>query len=125
MIMKVLVDSSIWIDFLRNPGGGSPELAQAIRSGQAVICPVIHVEIWSGIKGKREEAIFREMTELCPSLPMDGDVWQAAASLGRMAHQAGLNCPLADILIVACAKRHGADVMHRDKHLTALMKLKR
>lgn len=68
--MQVLVDTSIWIDFLRNPGGGGPELAQAIRSGQAVICPVIHVEIWSGIKGKREETIFREMTELCPTPPL-------------------------------------------------------
>ena len=122
--MKVLVDSSIWIGFLRNQGGGSPELAQAVRSGLAMICPVIRVEIWSGIKGKREEAIFREMTELCPSLPMDDKTWQAADTLGRVAHQTGLNCPLADILIVACAKRHGAAVMHRDKHLAALMALK-
>lgn len=121
--MKILVDSSIWIEFLRNSEGGGPELAAAIRMGHAVICPVVWVEIWSGIKGKREQAIFDQVTELCPSLEMDHQTWQTAGSLGHAAKQAGLNCPLADILIVACAKRHGTKLMHRDKHLDALLKL--
>lgn len=121
--MKVLVDSSIWVDFLRNPEGGSPELADAIRSGRAVICPVVWVEICSGIKGKREVEVFRQAMELCPSLEMDDEAWRTAAALGRMAKKAGLNCPLADVLIAACARRHGADLMHRDKHLAALVKL--
>jgi predicted nucleic acid-binding protein len=81
------------------------------------------VEICSGIKGKREEAVFRQAMELCPSLEMDEEAWRCAAAMGRAAKKAGLNCPLADVLIAACAKRHGADLLHRDKHLTALLSL--
>jgi predicted nucleic acid-binding protein len=89
----------------------------------AHICPVVWVEISRGIRGKREERIARELSALCPSLPMDGESWEEAARLGRLASQSGLNCPLADVLIVACAKRHGATVIHSDKHFEALMKL--
>lgn len=121
--MTVLVDSSVWIDFLRNSGANNPELADAIRSGDAAICPVIWVEIWSGIKGRREELIFRQLTELCPNLDMDGETWRTAGSLGRLAKNSGINCPLADVLIVACAKRHGVRLMHRDKHIDTLLKL--
>jgi predicted nucleic acid-binding protein len=121
--MNILIDSSIWIDFLRNPPGGNSDFAESLRSGRAVACPVVWVEICSGIKGKREELVFRQAMELCPSLEMDAEVWRMAAAIGRMAKKAGLNCPLADVLIAACAKRHGADLMHRDKHLAALMKL--
>jgi predicted nucleic acid-binding protein len=31
--------------------------------------------------------------------------------------------PLADILIVACARRHGAELLHLDKHIDALLAL--
>lgn len=121
--MKVLVDSSVWIDFLRSPEGVTPELGAALRQGKAVICPIVWVEISSGIRGKREESVFQKIQDVCPSLEIDEAVWRAAAALARESKKAGLNCPLADVLIVACAKRHGADVMHRDKHIGALLKI--
>ncbi len=80
---------------------------------------------FTGAKTKREEAIFRQVTELCLSLEMDDKVWRAAAALGRVAKKGGVNCRLADILIVACAQRHGAALMHRDKHLQALLELEK
>lgn len=121
--MKVLVDSSVWIDFLRNPEGVTPELAAALRQGKAVICPIVWVELSSGIRGKREESVFQKILNACPSLEIDEEVWRSAAGLARESKKSGLNCPLADVLIVACARRHGAEVMHRDKHIAALMTL--
>jgi len=121
--MTILIDSSIWVDFLRKPEGASQELAAAIRLGQAVICPIIEVEVWSGLRGKREEAAYEKIVELCPSLPMDEEAWKRSGDLRRKSLQKGLNCPLADVLIVACARRHGASVMHRDSHIEELLKL--
>jgi tRNA(fMet)-specific endonuclease VapC len=118
--MMLLVDSSIWIDFLRNKDGEHAALTIALREGSALICPVVWVEICSGIRGKREELICQHIKDLCPSLEMDAEVWSTAVALGRTARQSGLNCPLADILIAACARRHGVGLMHRDKHLAIL-----
>lgn len=120
--VNVLIDSSVWIDFLRQ-APGEADLEQAIREGRAAICPVIWVELWSGARGRREQAALRELCGLCQSLEVDKETWNRAAELRRAAKQKGLHCPLADVLIVACAKRHGVELMHRDKHLRDLLAL--
>ena len=121
--MIALVDTSLWIDFLRQPPGNAPELEKAIREGYAAICPVVWVELWSGVRGKMEEAALLEMRGLCLSLEMEPAAWNHASDLNRAAVLNGLNCPLADVLIVACAMRHRATVLHRDKHIASLLTL--
>ncbi len=121
--MKVLVDSSVWIPFLRGQAPLPPEVSLAMAEGRSHLCPVVWVEIFRGIRGRREERIAAELAALSPSLPMDASSWEEGARLGRAAAQAGLNCPLADVLIAACARRHKAKLVHDDKHLKSLMEL--
>lgn len=94
-----------------------------MSEGTARLCPVVWFEIYQGIRGMREEKIAEELAELCPLLPMDEACWSEAAHLGRAAKLGGLTCPMADVLIVACARRHGAEIVHDDKHIEALLKL--
>ena len=121
--MIVLVDSSVWIDFLRPMRSDLSDLESVIREGRAAICPVIWLELWRGTRSKAEEAALNEMRRLSLSLEVDHETWTQAAGLSRVALQNGLNCPLADVLIVACARRHGVKLMHRDKHIEALLGL--
>jgi len=121
--MIVLVDSSIWIDFLRPARDDLTDLKRVIREGRAAICPVIWVELWRGTRSKSEESALLEMRRLSLSLEVDAETWTHAAKFSRVAVQNGLNCPLADVLIVACARRHGVKLMHRDKHMEALLAL--
>jgi tRNA(fMet)-specific endonuclease VapC len=121
--MIVLVDSSVWIDFLRQPQGHMAALERVLREGRAAICPVIWVELWSGVRSKSEESALKSMRGLCLSLEVDAVTWKRAADLSRVALRQGLTCPLADVLIVACAKRHGAELLHRDKHIDQLLVL--
>lgn len=121
--LKVLIDSSVWIPFLRGHSELPNEVSVAMSEGVAHLCPVVWVAIFRGVRGKREERIAKELSALCPSLPMDDQAWEEAARLGLVATQSGLNCPLTDVLIVACAKRHEATLMHNDKHFEALEKL--
>ena len=121
--MKVLIDTSAWIDFLREGDPKHPEVGEAIRSQRAVLCPVVWVELWSGMRGKREEAVLTNLRDCCGWLEIDVETWRITAELRRVARWKGVNCPLSDVLIVACAKRHGSGLMHRDKHFEELMKL--
>jgi predicted nucleic acid-binding protein len=121
--MMVLVDSSVWIDFLRQAQGKMAALEKAIHDGRAAICPVVWVELWSGVRSKAEELALQEMRELCVSLEVDAVTWKRAADLSRVALRHGLNCPLADVLVVACAKRHGAELLYRDQHIDQLLAL--
>lgn len=121
--MRLLIDSSIWIDFLKNGDNEHLEVATAVRGNYAYLCQPVWVELWSGARGKREEIVLKHMHECCGWLEIDDKTWQLAAELRRKARRTGLNCPLSDVLIAACAKRHGANLLHRDKHLETLMKL--
>lgn len=121
--MIVLIDSSVWIDFLRPTRGDHSDLEKVLREGRAAICPVIWLELWRGARSKAEEAALQEMRQLSLFLEVDHETWTHAAELSRVALQNGLNCPLADVLIVACARRHGVQLMHRDKHIEALLAL--
>lgn len=119
----VLVDSSVWIPFLRGKAELPGNLPRRLADGDVRVCPVIWVELYSGIKGAREERLITQIATFSPSLDMDDEVWIEASSLRRKAIRKGLNCPLADVLIVACALRHGAELCHADKHMDALLKL--
>lgn len=121
--MKLLIDSSVWIDFLRDGEAKHIEVAEAVRNGQAYLCQPIWVELWSGMRGKREELALTYLRDCCDWLEVDEETWSLAAELRRAARSKGLNCPLADVLIVACALRHGAELHHSDKHMTALLNL--
>jgi predicted nucleic acid-binding protein len=121
--MRILIDSSCWIDFLREGAEKHQRICNAIRNRTAMLCPVVWVELSSGLRGKRERQALANIKDSCGWLDIDHQTWNIAAELRGMARQKGLNCPLADVLVVACAKRHGAEVMHRDKHFDALMKL--
>ncbi|WP_166443100.1 PIN domain-containing protein [Phragmitibacter flavus] len=121
--MKVLIDSSTWIDFFREGDARHPEVGEALWSQRAVLCSVVWVELWSGVRSKREEAVLTNLRECCGWLEIDVETWRITAELRRAARRKGLNCPLADVLIVACAKRHGAVLMHRDKHFEKLLQL--
>ncbi len=121
--MKVLIDSSAWIDFLREGRSKQPEVAAALESGRAVLCPVIWAELWIGARGKREEAVLSHIREVCGWLEIDAAVWESAALLGRVAKGQGLNCPLADVLVVACAQHHEVEILYRDKHIDSLLAL--
>jgi predicted nucleic acid-binding protein len=122
--MKViLIDSSVWIDFLRHKSDLAGEVGSLLQMGSAALCPVTWFELFRGLKGRREIAALDELKALSLWLEIDPAVWLEANEIGRKAEQHGLNCPVADVLIVACAKRHGAAVLHRDKHIAALLEL--
>ncbi|NJM36847.1 MAG: PIN domain nuclease [Akkermansiaceae bacterium] len=121
--MKVLIDSSSWIDFLREGGNRQPGVSAALKSGTALLCPVVWAELMSGMRGKREQEALKIIRQSCGWIDMDEASWDATFILRTAAKAKGVNCPLADVMIVACAKRHGAGLLHRDKHFDALLKL--
>jgi predicted nucleic acid-binding protein len=124
-MQSVLIDSSAWIEFLRNSGisAVADQVERCLKAHSAALCPVVWMELHRGAQGKRELAELANLRQICLWLEIDSVVWEAAAELSRKARMKGLNCPMADVLISACAKRHGAALLHQDKHLAALVKL--
>ncbi len=122
--MSVLVDSSVWIDFLN--GHPSPEAAALDRlllAGTVVTCGVVVAEVFQGLRRSSLHAALEARFRLLPSLESAGlDVYFAAAGLYRELRGEGITIrSTIDCLIVALAERHGCWILARDRDITAML----
>lgn len=119
-----LVDSSVWVEAGRP--GGDPEivsrLADLVSSSRGAMTAPVWMELYQGIRGKREEARLEMTRSLCVWLEFDTDCWQEAARIARICLRSGANVPFGDVLVVACATRHGVELLERDRHFAMIRK---
>lgn len=124
MTERCLVDSSAWVEAGRP--GGDPEivarLADLIGSGLAAMTEPVWMELYQGMRGKREEARLEMTRSLCVWLEFDSECWQEAARIARICLRSGVNVPFGDVLIAACACRYGVELMERDRHFAMIRK---
>jgi predicted nucleic acid-binding protein len=91
-----------------------------LGAGTACWCPLVRLELWNGAGGERERKVLREFERLIPDLAIDVEVWSAACELARRCRAAGVTVPATDLLIAACARRHGARIEHADADFNAI-----
>jgi hypothetical protein len=70
--------------------------------------------------GDRDRKILRDFESVLPELPIEDEVWASAYDLARRARAAGISVPATDILIAACARRHGAELETADSDFERL-----
>ena len=121
--VTVLVDSSVWIAFLRDSGGPVVDLLeQLIDERRAATTDVVLLEVLAGTTDEERAAPLRRFLAGAELLRQESpaDAEQAAA-LYRACRRAG-ETPrsLNDCLIAAVALRHDVPVLHRDRDFTVL-----
>ncbi len=123
--MKVLVDTSVWVDFLN--GYASAErhaLASLVASDHEICtCGVVVAEVFQGLR--REEGLsrlqlrFRDLTYL---EPVGIDFYLRAADLYRALRQVGKTIrSTIDCLIAVLADEHGCALLARDGDMDLLL----
>lgn len=117
----VLIDTSAWIDFLRQPQGAmGDEVAQMLTSGAAALCGVVQAELLQGAKGRKEQDQLDFLLANVPCLEITSSDWLGAGRLLAQLRAKGLQVPLSDALIAVCAKRNKASVLTLDQHFQHL-----
>jgi predicted nucleic acid-binding protein len=121
----VLLDTSMWIEALRE--GGRTEsrrrVDELLAADEAIWCDVIRLELWHGARGEKEHDRLRYLESVIRCLETDQRVWDESFDLARRARARGLTVGVPDLIIVACANRHGVPVESRDAHVERLLKL--
>lgn len=120
----LLVDSSAWIDVLRNQASTPLRKAVeiALHEQRAAMTEPVWLELYRGVKGKRELEQLQELRELCHWLTFDEGCWQTASEISRKCRERGVAVPLGDVLIFACSQRHSAELLEADKHFEMIQK---
>ncbi|HEV7923801.1 MAG TPA: PIN domain-containing protein [Verrucomicrobiae bacterium] len=119
-----LVDTSSWVEYLRDREstvGDSIEVL--VLRGEAAWCHITLVELWHGVRGAKEKRELAEMENEIEHIPIDAAVWRLASSLALRSREKGINVPISDIIIAACAATHGLELEYCDNHFDALLPL--
>ena len=120
-----LVDASAWIHALR-PGGVSPTVRRVralLEAGDAAWCAMTRLELWNGARGDRERKVLHEMERTLIDLEINAEVWRSANALAAASRERGKTVPAPDVLVYACARHHGVELEHADRHFEALDEL--
>lgn len=85
----VLVDTSIWVEVLRQ--GDGLDLESLVEFDEVVTCPPVVQEVLQGIRDPKAHAVAREAMLALPMLeaPMPLAVYLEAAELFRIARRSG------------------------------------
>ena len=120
----VLVDSSVWIDLLRNAQTAQTlALRQLLPEGEAALAPVIYQEILQGAASSerftRLKRYFRTLPFLNPVHPIES--WEAAAELYVRCRLRGFT-PRSphDCLVARIAVEHKVPLLHDDLDFEAI-----
>ena len=116
--MRVLVDSSVWIDYFRS-GSHAKELESLLDDGRVVINDLVLAELVPALHVKRQRRLIDLLGELQRE-PMQPD-WDEVIRLQITCLRDGLNgIGIPDLLIAQNAMRNGLHLMARDGHFRQL-----
>jgi predicted nucleic acid-binding protein len=119
----ILVDTSVWVDFLR--GADTPQarrLRAALTSREPLCtCGPIVMELLMGVSSPTEHRATQIELRKLVYLPLASRIYLRAAELFRKARQRGrIVRSSIDCMIAACAIDHDVPVLHRDRDYDTL-----
>jgi len=119
----ILVDTSAWIEFLRDTGSPVCHEVDRLLATDVAVCDAVRMEV---LAGARDEAHLRQLRGLlgrATVLPTEPPDYETAASLYRTCRRSGETVrKLIDCLIGAVAVRHDASILHADADFSALVR---
>jgi len=116
--MKLLVDSTVWIDFL---GGRNTrhtgKLKQAVQARHDIcVCGCVWLEVLQGIREERQYVAVKRHFETLIYLPEDRSTFELGASIYRELRREGLTIRNSiDCLIAASVIQHGVNLLENDR----------
>ena len=113
-----VVDSSGWLEYFAD-GPGAPFFAPPLESAEPLLVPTICLlEVAKVVRRERgEHAAFQAIAQMEQGrvIPLDSQLAKLAAALG-LAHK----LPLADSIVLATGRLHGAIVWTQDSDFKGL-----
>lgn len=116
---RVLVDTSVFIDFLR--GQPARNFEQLLHSNCVLLCPYVRLELIQGVRQSETPLLMRLLGGI-PQVPHRPEILGLAESLILSLKGSGLNVGLVDVLIAAQAMYVRASILSSDRVFQKLSK---
>jgi len=116
-----LVDSSVWIEYLRPKG--SSDIKERVRTilqkEEMISCGIIVVEILRGARNEKDFESLSESLMSLPQIPIDDAVIERASRWGFLLDRKGKVVSTTDLIIASAAYKK-ARLLHSDRDFNTI-----
>ncbi|MYD72050.1 MAG: PIN domain nuclease [Acidobacteria bacterium] len=118
----ILIDTSAWIEFLRDTGSTTAtRVRDCLIREEVATCGAVYMEVLAGARSERHLMELRRLLARAATIAIEATDYDQAASLYRHCRRGGETIrSLVDCLIAAAAIRAGVPVLHHDADFDAL-----
>ncbi len=111
----ILIDTSAWVEFLRDTGSSVSARVDDLLGADLATCQPVRMELLAGARDEGHLASLRRLIARAALLPTAPADYEEAAALYRSCRGGGENVrKLMDCLIAAQAIRSDIDLLHAD-----------
>jgi predicted nucleic acid-binding protein len=117
----ILIDTSAWIEFLRDTGTPTCEAVDRLLATDIATCDAVRMEVLAGARDEAHLVQLRGLLARTTTLPTEPGDYETAAALHRACRRGGETVrKLIDCLIAAIAIREAVAVLHLDADFDVL-----
>ena len=117
----ILVDTSAWIEFLRNTRTPVCNLVDELLGEEIAVCDPVRMEVLAGARDELHLLSLRRLLARAVVIPTRATDYDDAAALYRRCRRRGETVRrLVDCLIASAAIRAGAPILHNDADFVVL-----
>ncbi len=114
---RVLIDTSIWIDYFR---GGNEEILkktdQLLSYASVYVPKVVMAELIHGAKSEKEVAVIESFVEAFNIIDQTENTWIKAGRLSFSMKRRGVHVNLVDCYIAVLAEEYHCKIFSLDEH---------
>ena len=117
----ILIDTSAWVEFLRNTGSTVCNFVDEVLTDEIAICDAVRMEVLAGARDESHLANLRRLMARAVNISVESTDYDDAAALYRRCRRQG-ETPrkLVDCLIASVAIRTGTPILHSDADFDVL-----
>ena len=117
----ILIDTSAWVEFLRDTGSATCNRVESLLASKIAICDAVRMEVLAGARDERHLHNLRRLLARATVVPTAPTHYDEAATLYRLCRREGDTVrKLIDCLIGAVAIRADTPVLHNDTDFDVL-----
>lgn len=113
---KVLIDTSVWIEFFRKREPYYRKVLKLIDNNQACCIGLILAELIQGAKSNKAIEIVKDFIHVFDFLKESVQMWEKSGELSYRVRKAGKKAGLSDCYIAIAAKINNAAILTMDSH---------
>ena len=123
-VEKILIDTSIWIDYFRNKSSKISEKVDSILSNHEVYVPkIVIAELIQGAESEREISVIEDFLGAFNIIDQKEDTWLKTGRLCFNLRKKGKNVNLTDCYIAIIADEHKCQILTLDEHFKEIQKM--